>query len=83
MWLAPARTLASILSPITLQNKTHDACFPAGLAMGRAQQVGRYLDPNGPQQITWVHNHSLVRGWKVILNVYDILPKRANSKHVQ
>ncbi|GFR44065.1 hypothetical protein Agub_g5225 [Astrephomene gubernaculifera] len=49
----------------------------AGLA--RQHQVVRYLDPWGPSQIVWCHGHHLLRGHKVILNVYDLLPARFNG----
>ncbi|GLC46277.1 hypothetical protein PLESTB_000993900 [Pleodorina starrii] len=41
--------------------------------------LGRYLDPWGPPEIVWCHAHNIVRGLKVILNVYDLLPPRLNG----
>ncbi|GLI66112.1 hypothetical protein VaNZ11_009823 [Volvox africanus] len=41
--------------------------------------LARYLDPWGPPDIVWCHSHVLVRGYKVILNVYDLLPPRLNG----
>ncbi|KAG2453359.1 hypothetical protein HYH02_001583 [Chlamydomonas schloesseri] len=52
---------------------------PKSVLLARRLQVSRYLDPWGAPQITWVHSHQLVRGYKVILNLYDILPPRLNA----
>ncbi|KAG2438782.1 hypothetical protein HXX76_005323 [Chlamydomonas incerta] len=52
---------------------------PKSVLLARQLQVSRYLDPWGAPQITWVHSHQIVRGFKVILNLYDILPPRLNS----
>lgn len=48
--------------------------------MARAQQLQRFLDPDGSPDITWLHSHNIIRGYKVILNVYDIFSPSCNCE---
>jgi hypothetical protein len=54
---------------------------PGAGAFGQAfrMQAQRYLDPWGPPHATWVVSHKLFRGYKVIVNVYDIVDPRLNG----
>lgn len=44
------------------------------------QQAQRYTYPWTPYQVTWVCSHNIVRGYKVIINVYDLFNPLCNRE---